>query len=107
MDEKEFQRKVLFLLKINGWQTHHTFRSTEVNPKGFPDILAWKPSLGRMLFAELKSNTGRLTSEQKEVIAGLAQISTIETYVWYPKDWELIHEIIGVPFVPRIYPFRS
>ena len=98
MDEKEFQRKVLFLLKVNGWQTHFTLRSTEVNPKGFPDVLAWKPSLGRMLFAELKGEKGKLTSEQTDVIAGLEKIPTIETYVWRPQDWALIHDVIGIPF---------
>ena len=98
MNEKEFQRKVLFLLKIHGWQYHYTLRDFEVNPKGFPDVLAWKPSLGRMIFAELKGPRGTLTSEQTEVISGLAQIPAIETYVWRPKDWETIHDVLGVPF---------
>ena len=52
-------------LTYTGWRWTHTRRSDKaltMGHPGVPDIIAAKP--GRVLFLELKSETGQLTSEQ-------------------------------------------
>ena len=46
-----------------------------------------------MIFAELKSNTGRLSKEQGDWLEDLAGAG-VESYLWRPKDWDDIVEIL-------------
>ena len=60
------------------WKNH--FRG----PKGNPDFT---PIVGdRLIFAELKSQNGRLTEGQTEWLRRLEHAGA-ETYVWRPQDW--------------------
>ena len=52
-------------LTYTGWRWTHTRRSDKaqiMGHPGVPDLIAAKP--GRLLFLELKSETGQLTAEQ-------------------------------------------
>ena len=53
-----------------------------------------------MIFAELKTDNGRISPEQKSVMADLDLISVasgsvLETYIWRPKDWTAILKTLG------------
>ena len=99
--EAALQSKVMDLARLYGWHRAH-FR-TAYQPgaqrwltpmsgeKGFPDLVLVRPP--RLIFAELKSDTGRLSPHQKEWLSLLDQTS-IEVYLWRPADLDEIHEIL-------------
>ena len=59
--------------------------------KGWPDLVLAKP--GRLIFAELKSDTGKASPEQDDVLGALT-VAGAEAYIWRPKDIDLIVEIL-------------
>ena len=87
MSEDEFQRRVLQLAKALGWEHYHTHDSRRSNP-GFPDLVLWRD---RLLFRELKTNTGKATPAQLETLFAL-QGAGADARVWRPKMWEAIVE---------------
>ena len=96
--EEALQSKVLALAKLYGWQRHHQragyqpgtqrWISAISGEPGYPDLVLVRGN--RLIFAELKSDKGRLSPGQKEWIALLQGIPSIEVYVWRPKDWDEI-----------------
>src|SRR6202042_1235579 len=77
--EAELQHGVIELARLLGYRVAH-FRPAlttkgwrtpvEADGKGFPDLVLARP--GRLIFAELKTNTGRATLEQGEWLSALA-----------------------------------
>lgn len=98
--ETEFQQQVVQLATIAGWQHLHVRRTigrgrkwtTSTNLPGWPDLLLWKP--GRIVAAELKTDTGKTTPEQDAVLASLTAAG-VETHVWRPADWDEIASTLG------------
>lgn len=86
MTEAEFERQVKQLAATFGYSYYHTWRSIH-SPAGFPDCVLAKP--GRLIFAELKSEKGKMSDAQNEWIDVLYQAGA-ETYIWRPGDWEKI-----------------
>ena len=83
--ERQLQAQVVQLAQLNGWRCYHTFDSRRSAP-GFPDLLLVRPP--RLIFAELKSEKGRLRPAQAECFAALAEVERApETYVWRPGDF--------------------
>lgn len=104
LTEAEFQGQVVELAGILGWHHLHVRRSigkrngasahqTATNVKGWPDLLLWREGSHRLVAAELKSEKGRPTPEQLEVLASLER-SGVETHVWRPSDWPTIEETL-------------
>ena len=48
----------------------------------------------RVIFAELKRNTGRLTREQHAWREAATMAKAI-TVVWRPRDWDLIETVLS------------
>lgn len=100
MTEAEFQAQVVELAGITGWRHLHVRRTigrgrkwtTSTNLAGWPDLLLWRP--GRIVAAELKSDTGQVTAEQEAVLASLADAG-METFVWRPSDFDAIASTLG------------
>lgn len=98
--EAEFQAQVVELATICGWQHLHVRRTigkghrwtTSTNVIGWPDLFLWKP--GRVVAAELKSETGIATPEQLAVLESLAAAG-IETHLWRPSDFDEITRTLG------------
>ena len=98
MNEAEFMRSVTELAESwLHWRYAH-FRPARTQQgwrtpvsgslgKGFPDLLMVRGE--RIIAAELKSEKGKTSPEQTDVLAVLAAAG-IETYVWRPSDWEAI-----------------
>lgn len=92
MTESDLEAAVLDLAAILGWRRAH-FRPaltrrgwrTPVSGDGagFPDLILTRPP--RIVAAELKSATGRMSPEQERWLADLAA-SGIETHIWRPID---------------------
>lgn len=85
--EKAFLQQVREVAGLCGWLCYHTHDSRRSEP-GFPDlVLVRSPSV---VFAELKTDTGRLTPAQAAWLEALKQCSGIEAHVWRPGDWDAI-----------------
>lgn len=100
ISEAQFQRQVLQLAKLCGWRTAH-FRpgldrrgnwQTAVagDGAGFPDLVLVRE---RVLFVELKTDTGRLTPDQ-EAWRQAAQAAGATHHVWRPRDWPAIESTL-------------
>ena len=85
--EGDFQARVLQLAKATGWSHYHTHDSRK-SPAGFPDLVLWRD---RVMFRELKTNTGTATPAQLETLFALDGAGA-DARVWRPKMWEAIVE---------------
>jgi hypothetical protein len=86
ISEKAFLAQVRQLAHLLGWLCYHTHDSRRSQP-GFPDLTLVRGS--RLLFAELKTDTGRVTAAQQQWLDALAAAGQ-EVYVWRPCDWAAI-----------------
>ena len=84
-----FRKEVQDLLKGLGYDFYHTENSVK-SRSGFPDLVIWHEARKiSAFFAELKSNKGSLTMDQKimhQTLRGAG--STV--HIWRPKDWSEI-----------------
>lgn len=127
MSEKDFSTQVEGMLDLFGWQwchfrtarTKESWKTAITGHKGFVDYVAVRPP--RVIFAELKSDTGKLSDDQYEWIEALkdcqrviiadpltvsGQVATIrlhrdvktvllpEIYVWKPGDSDEVERIL-------------
>lgn len=58
---------------------------------GWPDLVLCKPP--KLIYAELKSETGRLTPQQRVWLTMLGECGQ-EWYVWRPRDMDDIAEVL-------------
>ncbi len=95
--EHVFQRQVVDLARMLGWTVNHVRRSlggrkqgwvTATTLKGWPDLTLLRPP--RVIFAELKSDVGRVSPEQRELLALIEQCPGVEVRVWRPADLDTI-----------------
>jgi len=70
--------------RLCGWLVYHTFNSSKSDP-GFPDLVLVRD--GRIVYAELKTEKGRLTKHQRDWLKALDDAGQ-EVYVWRPSDWD-------------------
>jgi hypothetical protein len=67
-----------------------TWRSIH-SPAGYPDLCLAKP--GRLIYAELKSEKGKVSDKQREWLDTL-KAAGAEAYVWRPSQFEEAVEIL-------------
>lgn len=100
--EKQFQQQITDYAKLRAWDVFHTYDSRRSAP-GFPDLaMARARGDGRgdeLVFAELKSERGRLRPEQRHWIEKLSRIEdasggVVRVFVWRPSDWPEIEEVL-------------
>jgi hypothetical protein len=96
--ERIFQDQIRTLALMNGWQFFHPSPG-QVRPgvwrsdgKGFPDICMAHPERG-LLFAELKTDSGKASKAQLEWIRAIAPHA--EMYLWRPADLSQIALRLG------------
>lgn len=104
MSEAEWQQQVLELAALCGWRVNHHRPTpagrgrdrwtTATTVVGFPDLLLFRP--GALLFRELKTDKGRLSPEQRAVLAEL-EAAGANVGVWRPKDWDAICRELRCP----------
>jgi hypothetical protein len=87
--EGMLQRQVLQLARLRGWLAYHPLDSRGSEP-GFPDLVLVRE---RVVFAELKSATGRLSQAQRTWLDRLTAAGA-ECYCWRPSDWDQITEVL-------------
>ena len=102
MKEKDFARQVETMLNFYGWLWKHdepahrpgggfvtAFRGT----RGFPDYIAVKGD--RVLLVELKSDKGRLSTDQQRWLHAFAMSGRVECYVWRPGDLSTAAKVLA------------
>ena len=96
--EREFQDAVVQLAQLCGWWIYHTHDSRRSAP-GFPDLVLAKQ--GRVVFAELKSQRGRVSEPQRAWLDALAprvgQPASHAAYVWRAgneRDWRELERVL-------------
>lgn len=97
MNETQLQKVVIDRAHDLNWRVAH-FRPVRVqrhdgsvhyqtpvqaDGAGFPDLVLVRE---RVIFAELKSDTGRLEAAQMDWMFALGQADA-ERYIWYPDAW--------------------
>ena len=92
-ETKDFQVALSIYAREQGWRVQY-FRKTAVEgkggnwvgigPKGWPDLFMVRGE--KAIVAELKSEIGTATAEQKEWLAALGEVPGIDTYLWRPRD---------------------
>ena len=90
ISEADWQAHVIELAETLGWSHYHTYdsrRSTE----GFPDLVLVRE---RVVFAELKREDGKLTSDQVAWVNDLLRANA-EVYVWRPSDRDQVAQVLS------------
>jgi hypothetical protein len=82
MTESELQTAVTEMCTWLGLRYYHTHDSRRSNP-GFPDLVIVGPS--GVLFAELKSQHGRIRPDQKHWLHDL-RAAGAQVALWFPDD---------------------
>jgi len=94
--EKELQSAVIERAQARGWRVAH-FRTVPVqhgsriiyqtpvqaDGAGFPDLCMVRD---RVIWAELKSDTGRLEVAQQDWLFALSHADA-ECHLWWPRHW--------------------
>ena len=84
ISEKDYMQTIKDLARYSGWSVYHTYDSRRSDP-GFPDLVLVRPP--RVVFAELKSQRGGLSTHQRDWMEHLTFCPGVENYVWRPSDW--------------------
>jgi len=106
MNEAEFQDTVVDLAHAHKWLVAH-FRTAKVGDRyatavgydgaGFPDLVLAHPTKG-VIFAELKSRTGKMAPRQKVWTDTLWRAGA-DVFIWRPDDLDDIAQVLarGLP----------
>lgn len=98
--EAGFQQWVITRAEHYGFVAWHD-RDSRKNERGLPDLILVYCGTqdgrvpGRLIFAELKRQRGKLSLDQKVWQLMLSTVPSIESYVWRPADRPLIERILA------------
>ncbi len=87
MSEAELQAAVVESARLLGYLVMHIRDSRKSIGVGFPDLVMVQKTTGRVIHAELKSATGRVSAAQQEWLDALRRGGR-DVYLWRPADWE-------------------
>lgn len=89
MSEAQFQTRILDYCRLRGLLVFHSGDSRRDTTAGFPDLVI----VGRagVIFAELKTDKGRLRPEQQTWLDRLDEAGATAA-VWRPADWPIIRD---------------
>ncbi len=94
LSEAEWQKQVIDLAHVYGWtvahfrpaRTAHGWRTpVSADGKGFPDLVLVRHD--ELIFLELKSDTGRLSNEQKDWLEKLSKVPGISVALLKPSQF--------------------
>lgn len=109
--EAQWQSQVVEYAQLRGWLVAHfrtaqTARGAYVTPvaadgAGFPDLVLVRD--GRLIFAELKRQTGRTTTQQDIWLKALQtceyddwqSLMAVKVVVWRPSDWPAVERALS------------
>jgi hypothetical protein len=100
LSEDQWQQQVIELAQLYRWRIHHCrpaqnsrgqYSTPIQGDPGFPDLVLARG--GRVLFIELKRNSGVLTDHQqawRDVLLG-----GVEWFCWRPRHWPEVQEALA------------
>jgi hypothetical protein len=99
--EASLQNNVIQLAKLNGWMVHAErpawsndgYCTPIQGDAGWLDLVLAHEARGIVMVWELKSETGRVSPEQKIWIRTL-KACKMDVRVYYPHDWDTIFKIL-------------
>jgi hypothetical protein len=91
VSERELTGYVRDVARAFGWRRYHTWLSKH-SPAGFPDEVLVRS--GRLIFAELKSERGKLSDEQAAWLEELRAVPGVDVYLWRPADMDAIATVL-------------
>lgn len=83
MTEAQLQAAIVELARLLGWLAYHPFDSRH-SAAGYPDLTLTRN--GRLVFAELKTETGKLSDAQASWRDALNK-AACDFYIWRPSRW--------------------
>lgn len=89
--EAAFQGAIVEYAQRLGYAVYHTRDSRRSTP-GFPDLVL--AGRGRVVFAELKAEGGKLKPEQRDWLDALTAAGAL-AFCWRPSSWAHIEKILG------------
>lgn len=112
--EAEWQRQVHQLLDLYGWDYRYHVMRAKMSPWGWPDVVAARRRDRRLLFAELKTDSGVATPDQLGLLELLldvagggatssgwahglpirAGMARIDVELWRPSDIDRVMEVL-------------
>lgn len=90
LTEKDFRATVRQVAKDLGWWCSYTWTSIH-SPQGLPDLILIRE---RVIWAELKTEKGKLSPYQEEVMS-LLRAAGQEVYLWRPSMISEIAETLA------------
>ncbi|MBT9133034.1 MAG: hypothetical protein DDT33_01565 [Firmicutes bacterium] len=78
-----------------GWAAYHVFDQKTYarrTSRGFPDLVLARPP--RVIFAELKSDEGKLSPEQEAWLQLLSKCDGTKVHIWRPSGWDEIVKVL-------------
>lgn len=118
LTEAEWQRQVHELLDLYGWDYRYHVMRAKMSPWGWPDVVAVRRRDRRLLFAELKTDSGQATPDQLGLlellldvagggaVAAIAASATgsrlvappgtarVDVELWRPSDVDRVMEVL-------------
>ena len=92
--EKDWQKQVRLLADQLGYRrAYHTFDSRR-SDTGFPDLVLVSPKRQRIIFLELKRETGKVSDRQAEWVRDL-HAAGAEVYVARPRDLQALAAVLS------------
>lgn len=105
--EAEWQQQVIDLAHALGWKHLHVRRSIGKGRKWvtatnvpWPDLTLWSERQRRLIVAELKTDRGKATPGQEEVLWSLAAAG-VECHVWRPADLDEVQRVLQGDRLPQ------
>lgn len=93
MTEADLQAAILDAAALYGWRSYHTHDSRRSAP-GFPDLVLVNARLKVALFAELKSEKGKLAPEQRAWLDDLDMAGQV-VYLWRPEHLDAAIDVLA------------
>lgn len=85
MTERNLQSAVIKLAGFHGYEVRYHTKDSRGSQAGFPDLVLASSKRGRLLFRELKTDTGRMRPEQVATLEVLKACGQ-DAAVWRPAD---------------------
>lgn len=91
--EADFQQSITEAAEALGWLVWHD-QDSRRNRAGLPDLICIHPGQRRVLWLELKRETGRVRSEQMAFLVLLQAVGQ-EAHLVRPSDMDLVIGLLG------------
>lgn len=91
MTERELRQSLVHAAREFGWRVYFSWTSIH-SPAGFPDLCMIRGT--RLVFAELKTDKGKVSEDQEYWLNALRALHDVEVYVWRPADLEAAYRVL-------------